>query len=256
MLRARLVLLIAALAVVVPSLPAVAAAADSPSITKVSPAYGTTAGGTTFDKSGFQYARPAARPVGAGYLVPHRIARSGNLRLVVPRLTCGTHENSELGVAVQPVKRLRVGFVWAGDVTLRCVNGSARYDASLRCDGPSSSVGALHPRDTVDISYGPGQVDISIGSATTGTVEGCGWASAGSSTPPASNLRAIAFLVKSASRPPASLQALTVHVKAGGHPLSADHPTRQSQRLSTTTALRPTAIRSDGKTFTARVQHR
>src|SRR5512142_285685 len=55
MMRTRFIVLIAALAVAVPALPAVAAATDAPTISTVSPGYGTARGGTTVTLTGTHF---------------------------------------------------------------------------------------------------------------------------------------------------------------------------------------------------------
>ncbi len=231
MARARFILVVAMLAVVaLSSLPA-------------------TAGATT----------PAPRPVGAGYVIARAGATSGNLRVTVPRLTCKPHENSELGALIQPLRNGRVNRTWNGSVAFRCVDGAARYRATMVCGGPpTTDVGALRPNDVVDISYAPNQVGIRITRGGKSTGAGCGWSSGGGSggASTAAVSRSIAFLVKSLSRPPSSLRALTVHVRAGGKTLATHHPRARNQTISRTTQLQPGPIRRDGKTFTVRLQHR
>jgi len=298
-------LLVAALAVVVPSLPAVATAPDAPTVSKVSPDYGTTRGGTTvtltgqhfdnvravrfggkkahFDrvssteltattpahpagwvsvtvvtaagsgvaKSGYRYATRAPRPVGAGYRVARADAPRGRLQLTVPRLTCRAHETSEIGAVVENVLRLRNGDRWAASVAFRCVDGVASYHTFLTCGGSGAAGPTPRPGNRVVLSYNKNSPTVEVDRSDTGVGVGC----AGTEMHPA-NEPEVAFLVRTASHPPTSLQALTVHASAAGAPLSAAHPTRQTQPVNATTVLRPSAIGSDGRTFTARVHHR
>ncbi len=198
----------------------------------------------------------AASPVrGAGYVVPHVRAHRGALHLVVPKLTCAAHENSELGARVVIMTRSHVDDGWSGSVVLRCSDGHAKSNAFLECGGERSWFGRVHPGDFVTISYEPEQMRIDVDSGDSGVGAGCGSASGGSGSTHTADHRQVGFLVSTSSKPPKSLQSLKAHVTVAGKKLSTAHPARQSQFLNTK-VLRPGPIGTDGRTFTVRVRWR
>ncbi len=212
-----------------------------------------TASGRGFRKGGFDYAKPAARPIGAGYLVPHADAKTGSMRVVVPTVTCAAHENAEVRAVLQDVQKLAANDGWAGSVAVKCVDGHAQYHAFIRCRGArGSTVGdALHPHAVVTISYSGDSVEVEATDGNSGEAAGC--YSPGRPTPYA-NEPAIAFLVNTTSTPPASFTSLAVHATVAHGKLASAHPRAQDQRVSSTAQLVPGSIGADGKTFTVRVQ--
>jgi hypothetical protein len=212
-----------------------------------------TASGRGLARGRFFYAKRATRPVGAGYLVPHAGAISGSLRVVVPRLSCAPHEHSGLGVVLQDVQTLSIGDGWAGILAFKCVDGHARYRAFMRCAGSRGFGFQTYPHAVVAISYGGESVVMNIRDGNRGEAAGC---PQGAGPHPYANEPAIAFLVRTASKPPQSLQSLTVHAIVSGAKLADAHPRPQNQRLTSTSRLVPGPIASDGKTFTVRLQHR
>lgn len=210
-----------------------------------------TKSGRGVDKSGYLYATRTAPPIGAGYLVPHSDARSGTLRLVVPHLTCRPHENSTLGATVQDVVHLDAGDRWAASVSFQCLNGVAKYHTFLRCGYSSNSGPKPSPGDRVELSYGHNSNFVQVDSRNSSVGFGCARV-----TNRPRNEPQVAFLVRTASHPPAALRSLKVHVSVAGGKLSAAHPTRQRQAVTTQKQLRAGSIASDGKTFTVRLQYR
>jgi hypothetical protein len=214
-----------------------------------------TASGRGSAKDKFDYATKASGPIGAGYRVLSSAATAGRLRLHVPTLTCAPHETSGLGAAVQSVERLNAGDRRVASVAFRCVDGVASYHSFMNCGGGGSG-GFAGPRprpgDVVILGFDKNSSGIEIDHATGG---GTGSACLSGGRHPTNDLGA-AFLVRTASVPPSSLQSLTVEALVGDAALAAAHPTRQSQRLTATTVLRPGPIGADGKSFTVRVQPR
>src|SRR5690349_10414554 len=86
--RARLITLIAALAVAVPAVPAAATAAGAPGITTVSPAYGTTRGGTAVTLTGTHFEHVHAVRFG-GTTAQFRRVSSTELRAITPAHPAG-----------------------------------------------------------------------------------------------------------------------------------------------------------------------
>lgn len=213
-----------------------------------------TASGRGFRKGGFDYAKPAARPIGAGYLVPHAHAKTGSMRLVVPTVTCAAHENAEVRAVLQDVQKLAANDGWAGSVALKCVDGHAQYRAFIRCRGARGfALGEpLHPHAVVTISYSGDSVGVAVTDGNSGEGAGCG---SPGGPPPYANEPAIAFLVNSSSTPPASFTSLAVHATVARGKLANAHPHTQNQRLTSTAQLVPGSIGADGKTFTVRLQH-
>lgn len=304
-MRRRLLTVVSAAALTTVALPAAAATASTPTVTRVAPSYGPTAGGThvtitghNFDavqavrfggvdasfhrvsstrltattpahavgqvsvavvtasgrgvaKAAFDYAKPAAPPVGAGYLVPHTDAKAAVMRLVVPKLTCAPHETAGIGATVQPVRRLAADDHWVASVSFRCSDGVASYHSFLACGLGGGSAGPRpHPGDRVELYYDRTTTVVQLDRGNSGTATVCTSSSADHSTTRSTNEPRIAFLVATASTPPTSLRSLTVHVTVAGGTLSAAHPSRQSQPVPFRRQLHAGPIASDGKTFT------
>jgi hypothetical protein len=134
-------------------------------------------------------------------------------------------------------------------VSFKCIDGVASYHSFLRCGDDGGAGPKPRPGNRVVLSYNSSSASVVVDRSDTGV----GYACSRTAVRPA-NEPEVAFLVSTASTPPASLQALTVHVTAAGKRLSAAHPTRQSEQDGWRTLLHAGPIASDGKTFTVRLR--
>jgi hypothetical protein len=123
------------------------------------------------------------------------------------------------------------------------------YRSFLHCEFSSGPGPKPHPGDRLYLEYDHegNSLQVFHGNSSSGQI-------CLRDTNRPSNEPSVAFLVRTASNPPAALQSLKVHVTVAGGKLSAAHPTRQSQPVPFRRQLHAGPIASDGKTFTVRLR--
>ncbi|MCW2496029.1 hypothetical protein [Jatrophihabitans sp.] len=205
-----------------------------------------TASGTSAAKGKgvFEFAAAAPTVTGAGYVVASSV-KSGSLRFTEPSFTCSTGATWQVAVRITTQRVLAVkADSWGASVTLGCKQGTRFSRSNLLSGGDSQSVSHPHAGDRLTLSFAAGTVEVDDESSNSGSGGGSSTSGVDANTPK------IAYVVAWSGSVPGALAKLTLAAAAAGKPLAQSHPVAQSQILGKTSKLVPSALASNGKTFT------